>query len=105
MKSWLIGKDPDAGRDWGQKKKGKTEDEMAGWHRWFDGQESEWTPGVGDRQEGLACWNSWGRKELDTIEQLNLTETIQIHINIIDVIPFVEYYIPMTHFKLVVFTS
>jgi len=54
-KSWLIGKDSDAGRDWGQEEKGTTEDEMAGWHHWLDGRESEWTPGVGDGQGGLAC--------------------------------------------------
>ena len=54
-KSWLIGKDTDAGRDWGQENKGMTEDEMAGWHHWLDGRESEWTPGVGDGQGGLAC--------------------------------------------------
>ena len=53
-KSWLIGKDPDAGRDWGQEEKGTTEDEMAGWHHWLNGCESEWTPGVGDGQGGLA---------------------------------------------------
>ena len=47
-KSWLIGKDSDAGRDWGQEEKGMTEDEMAGWHHWLDGREFEWTPGVGD---------------------------------------------------------
>ena len=61
-KSWLIGKDLDAGRDWGQEKKGTTEDEMAGWHHWLDGREFEWTPGVGDGQGGLACCDSWGRK-------------------------------------------
>ena len=70
-KSWLTGKDSDAGRDWGQEEKGTTEDEMAGWHRWLDGRESEWTLGVGDGQGGLACCNSWGRKELDTTEWLN----------------------------------
>ena len=68
--SWLIRKDSDAGRDWGQEEKGTTEDEMAGWHHWLDGHESDWTPGVGDGQEGLACWDSWGRKESDTTEQL-----------------------------------
>jgi len=57
-KSWVIGKDPDAGRDWRQEEKGMTEDEMAGWHHWLDGRESEWTPGVGDRQGGLACCDS-----------------------------------------------
>ena len=68
VKSWLIGKDSDAGRDWGQEEKGKTEDKMAGWHHWLDGRESEWTPGVGDGQGGLVCCGSWGRKESDTTE-------------------------------------
>ena len=71
-KSWLIGKDPDAGRDWGQEK-GMTEDEMAGWHHWLDGHEFGWTLGVGDGQGGLACCYSWGRKESDTTEWLNWT--------------------------------
>ena len=73
-KSWLIGKDPDAGRVWGQEKKGTIEDEMAGWHHRLNGHESEWTPGVGDGQGGLACCDSWGRKESDTTEWLNWTE-------------------------------
>ena len=77
-KSWLIGKDSDAGRDWGQEKKGTTEDEMAGWHHWLDGRESEWTPGVGDRHGGLACCDSWGYKESDTTERLNWTECKQL---------------------------
>ena len=59
-KSWLIRKDSDAGRDWGQEEKGTTEDEMAGWHHRLDGCEFEWTPGVVDGQGGLACCNSWG---------------------------------------------
>ena len=54
--------------------KGTTEDEMAGWHHQLDGREFEWTPEVGDGQGGLACWDSWGRKELDTTEQLKWTE-------------------------------
>ena len=73
-KSWLIGKDSDAGRDWGQEKKGMTEDEMAGWHHWLYGRESNWTPGVDDGQGGLACCDSWGRKESDMTERLNWTE-------------------------------
>ena len=73
-KSWLIGKDSDAERDWGQEEKGTTEDEMAGWHHRLDGRESEWTPGVGDGQGGLACCDSWGCEESDTTEQLNWTE-------------------------------
>ena len=70
-KNWLIWKDPDAGRDWGQEEKGTTEDEMSGWHHWLDGRESEWTPGVGDGQGGLVCCDSWGRRESDTTEWLN----------------------------------
>ena len=70
-KSWLTGKDPDAGRDWGQEEKEMTEDEMAGWHHQLDGHKFGWTPGVGDGQGGLACCNSWGHKELDMTEPLN----------------------------------
>ena len=73
VKSWLFGKDPDAGRDWGQEEKGTTEDEMAGWHHWLDGHEFGWTPGVGDGQGGLEGCNSWGHKESDTTEWLNWT--------------------------------
>ena len=73
-KSWLIGKDSDTGRDWGQEEKGMTEYEMAGWPHWLDGHESEWTPGVGDGQGGLACCDSWDRKESDMTERLNWTE-------------------------------
>ena len=73
-KSWLTGKDSDAGRDGGQEEKGTTEDEMAGWHYWLDGRESEWSPGVGDGQGGLVCCDSWGRKESDMTERLNWTE-------------------------------
>ena len=65
---------PDAGKDWGQEKKGITEDEMAGWHHRLDRRKSQGTPGVGDGQGGLACCNSWGRKESDTTERLNWTE-------------------------------
>ena len=79
-KSWLIGKDPDAGSDWGQEEKGMTEDEMAGWHYWLDAHEFEWTPEVGDGQGGLECCDSWGRKQSDTTEQLNWTE---LRVNII----------------------
>ena len=75
-KSWLIWKDPDAGKDWGQEEKGMTEDEMVGWHYRLNGHGFGWTPGVGDGQGGLVCCSSWGRKELDTTEQLNWTENI-----------------------------
>ena len=74
VKSWLIWKDSDAGKDWRQEEKGTTEDEMAGRHHWLDGHEFGWTPGVGDGQGGLVCCNSWGRKESDTTEWVNWTE-------------------------------
>ena len=73
-KSWLIGKDPDAGRDWGQEEKGTTKDEMVGWHHQLNGHGFGLTLGVGDGQGGLACCSSWGCKESDTNEQLNWTE-------------------------------
>ena len=71
-KSWLIGKDSDAGRDWGQQEKGMTEDEMAGWHHWLDGHEFEQALGVGDGQGSLACCSPWGHKEWVT--ELNWTD-------------------------------
>ena len=67
-KSWLIWKDPDAGKDWGQEEKGTTEDEMVGWHHQLDGHGFGWTLGVDDGQGGLACCDSWGREESDTNE-------------------------------------
>ena len=73
IKSWLIWKVPDAGKDWKWEEKGKTEDEMVGWHHWLNGHEFEWTLGVGDEQGGLACCSPWGRKELDMTEWLNWT--------------------------------
>ena len=73
-KNWFIGKYSDAGRDWGQEEKGMTEDEIAGWHHWLAGRESEWTPGVGDEQGGLACCDPLGHKVFDTSEWLNWTE-------------------------------
>ena len=73
-KSWLIGKDPDARKDWGQEEKGMTGNEMVGWHHWLNGHEFEQAPGAGDGQGGLACCNPWGRKESDMAEQLNWTE-------------------------------
>ena len=73
-KSWLIWKDPDAEKDWGQEEKRMTEDEMVGWHHRFNGHEFGWTPGVGDGHGSLACCGSWGHKELDTTERLNWTE-------------------------------
>ena len=74
VKSWLIWKDPDAGKDWGQQEKGTTEDEMVGRHHRLNGQGFGWTLGVGDGQGGLVCCGSWGHKELDTTERLNWTD-------------------------------
>ena len=73
-KSWLIGKDPDAGKDWRWKEKGTTEDEMVGWHHQPDGYEFEQALGVGDGKGSLACCSPWGCKELYTTEQLNWTD-------------------------------
>ena len=64
-KSWLIGKDPDAGKDWRQEEKGTTEDEMIGQHYWLNGHEFEQTLGDGEELESLACCRPWGHKELD----------------------------------------
>ena len=71
VKSWLIWKDPDAGKDWGQEEKETTEDEMVGWHHRLTGHGFGWTPGVGDGQGGLAYCSSWGRYKSNTTEQLN----------------------------------
>ena len=80
-KSWLIGKDPDAGRDWGEEEKGMTEDKMAGWHHQLDGHEFGQTPRVGDGQGGLVCCDSWGHQELghDWATELNWTELLNLY--------------------------
>ena len=75
-KSWLVWKDPDAGKDWGQEEKGTTEDEMAGWHHWLNGQEFVLTPGVGEGQGGLVCWGSWGHRESEVTERLSWAELV-----------------------------
>ena len=62
-KNWLIGKDPDAGKDWRQEEKGMTEDEMVVWHHRPHGHEFEQAPGVGDGQENLVCCSPWGFKQ------------------------------------------
>ena len=74
-KSWLIWKDPDAGKDWGQEK-GTTEDKMVGWHPELNGHEFEWSLGVSDGQGDLVCYSPWSHKESDTTERLNWTELI-----------------------------
>ena len=73
-KNWVVGKDPDAGKDWRREEKGTTEDEMVGWHYWLDGHEFELALGVDDGQGSLACCSPWGRKQSDTTQRLNWTE-------------------------------
>ena len=76
-KNWLIGKDPDAGKDWKQEEKGTTEDEMIGWHH-VHRHEFEQAPRVGDGQQSLECCSPWGRTESDTSEWLNWTDVLPI---------------------------
>ena len=95
--SWLIGKDSDAGRDWGQEEKGTTEDEMAGWHHWLDGRKSERTPGVGDGQGGLACCDSWGRKESDTTQRLIWSDLIW-YCDKVGLIPLIQGWLYIRNF-------
>ena len=70
-KTWLIGKDLDAGKDWRQEEKGMTDDEMVGWHHRLDGHEFEQALGIGDGQGSLVCCSPWGPKELDMTNGLN----------------------------------
>ena len=77
VKSQLIGKDPDPGKDWRQEEKGMREDEMVGWHHQFNGQEFEQVLGVGDGQGSLVWCNPWALKESDTTEQLNWLTSLQ----------------------------
>ena len=74
MKNWLIGKDPDAEKDWSQEEKGTTEDEMVGWYHQLDGHELKQAPEGGEGHGGQAYCSPWGPKESDTTEQLNWTE-------------------------------
>ena len=74
VKSWLIWKDPDAGKDWRQEEMWTTEDEMVGWHHQLDGHKFEQAPGVGDVQGSLACCSPWGHEVSDTAEGLNWTD-------------------------------
>ena len=71
VKNWLIGKDPDAMKDWIQEEKGMTEEEMFGWHHWLNGHEFDQVLGDGEAQGSLVCCTPWGHKESDTTEQLN----------------------------------
>ena len=102
-KSWLIGKDPDVGKDWGQEEKGMTEDEMVGWHHQLTGHEFGWTPGVGDGQGGLACCGSWGHKESDTIEWLNWTVSVNYKFDLVlwrHTLKLQKYLVPHQNFYL-----
>ena len=74
VKNWFIRKDPDAGKDWRQEEKGRTEDEVVGWHHRLNRHEFEQAPGIGDGQGSLACCSPWGLKESDTTKGLNWTE-------------------------------
>ena len=89
-KNWLIGKDPDAGKDWRQEK-GMTEDEMIGWHHWLNGHEFEQGLGVGDGQGSLACCSPWGCKESDTTEPLNWWKGTLGYV----IAPALEWFIPV----------
>ena len=75
MKSWLIRKDPDAGKDWGQEENRATDGEMVGWHHWLNGFEYEQSSGDSEGQWSLECCSPWGHKELDTTLRLNNTTT------------------------------
>ena len=88
IKNWLIRKDPDSGKDWGQEEKGTTEDEMVGWHHGLDGQEFEHPPGAGDEQGKLVCCSPWGCKESDMTEWLNWTRNTEISIKCICFLSF-----------------
>ena len=92
MKNWLIGKDPDAGKNWRWEKKGTTEDEMFGWHHWRNGHEFQSAPGVGDGQGSPACCSLWSRKESDMTSQLNWTELNWIYFPSISEIPLTDFF-------------
>ena len=79
-KNWLVGKDPGAGKDWGQEERGMTEDEMVGWHHWLNGHGFGETPEVGDGEGGLVCCSPWGHKESDRTERLNWTDWYALEI-------------------------
>ena len=80
-KSWLIWKDPDSGKDWGQEEKGTTEDEMVGWHHQFNGHGFRWTPAVCNGQGGLMCCGSWGLQRVghDWATELNWTDVYLVN--------------------------
>ena len=71
VKNWFIWKDPDAGKDWRQKEKGVTEDEVVGWHYWLNGHEFDQAVGDGEGQGSLVCCSPWDCKESELTKQLN----------------------------------
>ena len=84
VKSWLIGKDPNVRKDWGQEEKGATEDEMVGWHHRLNGHEFEQTLGDSEGQGSLVCCSSWGRKQLDLTEWLNNYNSLSYSLESVD---------------------
>ena len=78
-KNWLIGKDPEAEKDWRQEEKGTTENQMTGWFHRLNGYALEQAPGDGEGQESLACCSPWGCKESDMTEWLNGTDWLKEH--------------------------
>ena len=98
-KSWLIGKDSDAGRDWGQEEKGMIDDEMAGWYHRLDGHDFGWTPGVGDGQGGLVCFDSWGQLQRVGHELSDWTELNWIQYSWSDVNILRKNRIPVTFYQ------
>ena len=97
QKNWLIGKDPNAGKDRRQEEKGMTEDEMVGWHHWLNGHEFEQALGVGDGQGSLACCSSWACKESKTTEQLNWTDMIFQSFSLLSQSPLLTFELLLIH--------
>ena len=89
--SWLIGNVPDAGKDWGQKEKRASEDDMAGWHHLCNGHELGQTLGNVEGQRGLACCSPWGCKESDTTRRLNNNNITIVDITIVNLQSFVSF--------------
>ena len=89
-KNWLIGKDPDVGKDWRQEEKGMTEDDMVGWYHWLDGNEFEQALRVGDGQGSLVYCSPWGHKKSGMTEWQNWIDTDQM--TTLCLVPFLSSY-------------
>ena len=97
-KSWLIGKDPDTGKEWRQEEKGMTEDEMIGWHHRLNGHEFEWTPGVGDGQGGLACCGPWVAKSRTLLSDWTEPNWVNVsHTLVVKMFFWVRWWIFLDH--------